>query len=65
MGWPNLAPVVYFRLLLVGCMEGIDMTANMALFPRLLQLPIPRGMDLLLTPAEHVLRRDVANALFR
>src|SRR5262245_22409716 len=34
---------------------------NLPLFSRLLQLPIPLGMDLLLTPGEHVLRRDVAN----
>jgi hypothetical protein len=37
------------------------LTTNLALFSGLLQLPIPLGMDLLLTPGEHVLRRDVAN----
>ena len=30
------------------------------LFPRRLQLPIPLGVNLLLMPSEHVLRRDVA-----
>ena len=34
---------------------------NLALFSRLLQLPIPLGMYLLLTPGEHVLRCDVAD----
>ena len=34
---------------------------NLTLFSRLLQLPIPLGMDLLLTPGEHILRGDVAN----
>ena len=34
---------------------------SLPLFSRLLQLPIPLGMDLLLTPGEHVLRRDVAD----
>jgi hypothetical protein len=34
---------------------------NPPLFSRLLQLPIPLRMDLLLTPGEHVLRRDVAD----
>ena len=33
----------------------------MALLPRLLQLPVALRVDLLLTPGEHVLRRDVAN----
>ena len=33
---------------------------NLPLFSRGLQLPIPLGMDLRLTPGEHVLRRDVA-----
>jgi hypothetical protein len=37
------------------------LTTNLALLSGLIQLPIPRGMDLLLTPDEHVLRRDVAN----
>ena len=31
------------------------------LFPRRVQLPIPLGVNLLLMPGEHVLRRDVAN----
>jgi len=34
---------------------------NLPLFSRLLQLPISLGMDLLLTPGEHVLRRDVTD----
>src|SRR5258708_27649026 len=34
---------------------------NLPLFSRLLQLPIALGMDLLLTPGEDVLRRDVAD----
>src|SRR5439155_25067518 len=34
---------------------------NLTLFSCYLQLPIPLGVDLLLTPGEHVLRRDVAN----
>src|SRR4029077_8176411 len=34
---------------------------NLALFSGLPQLPIPLGMDLRLTPGEHVLRRDVAD----
>jgi len=29
--------------------------------PRLIQLPVSLGVDLLLTPGENVLRRDVAN----
>jgi len=35
---------------------------NLPLFSCLLQLPIPLSMDLLLTPGDHVLRRDVANS---
>src|SRR5436190_14301778 len=35
--------------------------AYLPLFSRHLQLPIPLGVDLRLTPGEHVLRRDVAN----
>ncbi len=36
--------------------------ANLLLFSRHLQLPIPLGLDLLLAPGgEHVLWRDVAN----
>lgn len=34
---------------------------NLPQFSRLFQLPIPLGMDLLLTLGEHVLRRDVAD----
>ena len=34
---------------------------NLPLLSRRLQLPVPLGVDLLLTPGEHVLRRDVAN----
>ena len=37
------------------------LATNLPLFSRLLQLPIPLGMDLLLTPGEHVLRSDVAD----
>jgi hypothetical protein len=39
--------------------------AILPLFPRRHQLPIPLGLNLLLMPCEHVLRRDVAMALFR
>ena len=34
---------------------------NLTLFSRQLQLPISLSIDFLLTAAEHVLRRDVAN----
>jgi hypothetical protein len=34
---------------------------SLSLLPRRLQLPVPLGVDLRLTPGEHVLRRDVAN----
>jgi len=34
---------------------------NLPLFSRHLQLHIPLAVDLLLTPGEHVLWRDVAN----
>ena len=34
---------------------------NLPLLSRRLQLPVPLGVDLLLMPGEHVLRRDVAN----
>ena len=34
---------------------------NLPLFSRLLQLPIPLRMALLLTPGEHVFRRDVTD----
>ena len=34
---------------------------NLSLLSRLLQLPIPLSMDLVLTPGEPVLRRDVAD----
>src|SRR5437764_175504 len=34
---------------------------NLPLLSRRLQLPIPLGVDLRLTPGEHVLRGDVAN----
>ncbi len=37
------------------------LAAILLLFPRRLQLPIPLGLDLLLMPGEHVLRRDVAD----
>ena len=37
------------------------LSANLPLFSRHLQLPIPLGVDLPLTPGEHVLRGDVAN----
>jgi hypothetical protein len=37
------------------------LTTNLALFSGLLQLPIPLGMDLSLTPGERVLRRAVAD----
>ena len=34
---------------------------NLPLLSRRLQLPVPLGVDLPLTPSEHFLRRDVAN----
>ena len=37
------------------------LATNPPLFPGRLQLPIPLGMDLPLTPGEHVLRSDVAD----
>jgi len=37
------------------------LAAILPLFPRPLQLPIPLGLNLLLMPGEHVLRRDVAD----
>ena|SRR5947209_17546007 len=35
--------------------------ANLPLFSRRIQLPVPLGVDLLLTSGQHFLRRDVAN----
>jgi hypothetical protein len=37
------------------------LATNLPLLPGRFQLPIPLGVDLLLTPGEHVLRRDVAD----
>ena len=37
------------------------LAAILPLFPRRLQFPIPLGLNLLLMPGEHVLRRDVAD----
>ena len=37
------------------------LATNLPWLPRRLQLPIPVGVDLLLTPSEHALRRDVAD----
>jgi hypothetical protein len=37
------------------------LATNLPLFPRGFQLPIPLGVDLLLTPVEHVHRRGVAD----
>ena len=37
------------------------LSANLPLFSRRLQLPIPLSVNLRLTPGEHVLRGDVAN----
>ena len=37
------------------------LTAQSPLLARILQFPIARSVDLLLTPGEHVLRRDVAD----
>src|SRR5579864_9447314 len=34
---------------------------NLTLLSRRLQFPVPIGVDFLLTPGEHVLRRNVAN----
>jgi hypothetical protein len=41
------------------------LAAILPLFPRRLQLPIPVGLNLLLMPGEHVLRRDVADGAVR
>ena len=61
VGYPEVIPFtrVSGRVLFVSS-RGL-LTTNLALFPRLLQPPIPRGMDFLLTPGEHLLRRDVAD----
>ena len=37
------------------------LAAILLLFPRRLQFPIPVGLNLLLMPGEHVLRRDVTD----
>jgi hypothetical protein len=37
------------------------LATNLPLFPRRLQLSIPLGLNLLLMPGEHVLRRDVSD----
>src|ERR1017187_9815304 len=37
------------------------LAAILPLFPRRFQLPIPLGLNLLLMPGEHILRRDVAD----
>src|ERR1017187_3258911 len=37
------------------------LAAILPLFPRRLQFPIPVGLNLLLMPGEHVLRRDIAD----
>jgi hypothetical protein len=37
------------------------LATNLPLFPRRLQLPVPLGLNLLLMPGEHVLRRDVSD----
>jgi hypothetical protein len=37
------------------------LAAILSLFPRRLQFPVPLGVNLLLMPGEHVLRRDVAD----
>jgi hypothetical protein len=37
------------------------LTTTLPLLPRRLQLPISLGLDLLLPPGEHVLRRDVSD----
>ena len=39
------------------------LAAILPLFPRRLQFPIPIGLNLLLMPGEHVLRRDVTDAV--
>ena len=41
--------------------SGSLLATNLPLFSRLVQLLIPLGMDLLLTPGNHVLGSDVAN----
>jgi len=40
--------------------RGLPAT-NLSLFPRRLQFPIPLGLNFLLMPGEHVLRRDVSD----
>jgi hypothetical protein len=52
VGFSYSGPKTYSRNLL---------PANLPLFSRHLQLPIPLGVDLPPTPGEHVLRGDVAN----
>ena len=39
-----------------------QLAANLPLFSRHLQLPIPLGVDLPLTPSEHVLRGDMGHS---
>jgi hypothetical protein len=53
---PEISALAFSRSLL---------PTNLTLFSRLLQLPIPLGVDLRLTPGEHVLRCDVTNAQTR
>src|ERR1700730_3380535 len=54
----NTSWVFRRRLIPAGCSL---LPTNLPLLSRRLQLPIPIGVDLPLTPGEHVLRRDVAN----
>jgi hypothetical protein len=43
----------------------VVLATNLALFSRLLQLPIPVGMDLLLSPRQRTERFDCAFRFFR
>ena len=61
VGYPEVIPFIRDsrRVLFVSSRDLS--TADLARFPRLLQHPIPRGVDFLLPPGEHLLRRDVAD----
>src|ERR1700674_1350313 len=55
--------VAFSRIRATGpfCSSRGLLAATLPLFPRRRQLPIPPGMDLLLMPGEHVLRRDAVD----
>jgi hypothetical protein len=49
-------------VLIVRSLLGpVPLAAILARFPRCLQFAIPLGLDLVLIPGEHVLRRDVSD----